>query len=106
MRPAAAAILLAITACSAAPSAPSAPPAPPPPSPFLSSSATAMHVDHGALIRDADAAATATCPPPLAAPAASARLRVVHDDQVSALRLVRAAYDLDGRAAAARGSNG
>jgi hypothetical protein len=64
------------------------------------SSHEALRVENGVLVRDAGSVATCASAP---ASNASARLRVVHDDEVSEFRLIGATYSLDGRPFAKRG---
>jgi hypothetical protein len=64
------------------------------------SSPRALRVENGVLVRDAGSAAICAPPP---ASTTSAPLRVVHDDEVTAFRLIGATYSLDGRPFAKRG---
>jgi len=73
---------------------------PDPRSQRIASSRAATFVESGVLVRDAGSAATCAPAPPSTT---SARLRIVHDDEVSALRLMGATYSLDGRPVAKRG---
>ena len=92
MRVIAAAISIVVVGCGAAqPDARSQP---------MATSSGAPLVENGVLVREVGSAATCE---PAPASTASAALRVVHDDEVSAFRLIGATYSVDGRPFAKRG---